>query len=47
MRYNLPKPSLVALLLQCIAMIAFACSLYLFVTAFQTNSRYDVALKQL
>lgn len=47
MSYNLPKPSPASLLLQSIAVIAFVCSLYLFVTAFQTNSRYNVALKQL
>lgn len=47
MRYELPQPSITALLLQSSAMLAFACCLFLFFTAFQTNSRYTVAVQQL
>lgn len=47
MSYNLPKPSPLSLLLQCLCIIAFAICLYLFGTAYQTNNEYKVALQQL
>ncbi|TKB08224.1 hypothetical protein [Desulforhopalus sp. IMCC35007] len=47
MSYELPKPSPLALCIQCACMIAFAVCLYLFIMAFQTNKHYTVALKDL
>ncbi|MFT5700355.1 MAG: hypothetical protein ACI8ZB_003229 [Desulforhopalus sp.] len=47
MSHELPKASPIALFLQSTCMIAFAVCLYLFCTAFQTSSHYDLALKTL
>ena len=47
MNSDLPKPSVLSLLLQSMGMVAFAACLYLFGTAYQTNSQYKVALMQL
>ena len=47
MSYDLPKPSIPALLIQSGVMLGFAICLYLFGTAVQTNNQYSTALKQL
>lgn len=47
MNYDMPKPSVPALLVQSTAMIALAVCLYLFGTAVQTNKQYNTALKTL
>lgn len=47
MSYDLPKPSIPALLIQSGIMLGFAICLYLFGTAVQTNTLYETALKQL
>lgn len=47
MSYDLPKPSIPALLIQSGVMLLFALCLYLFGTAVQTNNQYSTALKQL
>lgn len=47
MSYDLPKPSIPALLIQSGVMLGFAICLYLFGTAVQTSNQYSTALKQL
>lgn len=47
MSYNIPKPSISALLIQSAIMLCFALCLYLFGTTVQTNNKYNTALGQL
>lgn len=47
MNFDLPRPTGLSVILQSLAMLAFAVCLYLFGSAYQTNKQYSVALNQL
>lgn len=47
MNYELPKPNLTSLLLQCICVILFAAGLYLCLSAYNTTNNYNAAIIKL
>ncbi len=47
MKYDLPKPSMAALIIQCSLVLACAVCLYLFVNALQTKKSYAAAITTL
>ena len=47
MKYDLPRPSVSVLIIQCSLVLAFAVCLYLFLTAMQTQKNYASAIVEL